>query len=330
MAESEYESWRADRHAAMPSTNTALLEGAIGRAGGASVARWQRIVGGEVNEVYLASLTSGDELVVRVSRQGTGCRFESEQWAVDAARAVGVPVPTILLVERTSDDEGDVALCIQRRIPGHGLDQITAVDEKQRLAGLAGETVARLHTVEMAGCGWVGPDGSAPAPSWERVIHLGATDEQLDALCEQAEARQIPSSWVRAAAREVERHDELLVGLQPRLLHGDFSPNHVLTDGTTVTGIIDLEQAFAGDPAFELVRWNYFYEQWPVEWVIAGYRRCGDLGDDVDLRIRLGRLRLHLALVDFYSRMNHTIALDAVRRRFAEDADWFGFAAYDR
>jgi aminoglycoside phosphotransferase (APT) family kinase protein len=101
----------------------------------------------------------------------------------------------------------------------------------------------------------------------------------------------------------------------------------VLTDGERITAFIDFEQAFSGDPAFELVRWDYFYEMAPAAWMIEGYQRVADLGDDLELRIRLGRLRLHLALVDFYGQMNHTIALSGVRKRFAEDADWFGFAS---
>ena len=64
-------------------------------------------------------------------------------------------------------------------------------------------------------------------------------------------------------AAELDRHDDLLAPIAPRLLHGDLSPNHVLTDGEKITGFLDFEQAFAGDPAFQLVRWDYFYSVAP-------------------------------------------------------------------
>ncbi len=309
--EQTYESWRDARHASMPSTDRRVLEDAVRRATGETDVDWQRIVGGETNEVYVASLPSGDELIVRASRRGAACRFESERWAVSAAASVGVPVPTILLVERTSDEAGELALCVERRLAGHGISEVDDPVERRRLTALAGEVTARLHTIEMTACGWVRPDGTAPAPSWERVMHLGASPDELDALCAQASEHDISPVWVRAAADELDRHDELLAPITPRLLHGDLSPNHVLTDGEQITGLLDFEQAFAGDPAFELVRWDYFYEMAPVAWFLEGYERVSDLGPDAALRIRLGRLRLHLAVIDFYDRMGHTIALSA-------------------
>jgi len=324
---SDYEAWRADRHAAMPATHLGLRNEAVRRATGQAAGHWQRIVGGETNEVYVATLASGTDVVVRISRKGDGCRFESEQWAVHAAAAAGVPVATILGIERTHDDAGELALCIEERIEGLSLDDVPGTAERERLTGLAGEVTALLHTVEMPACGWVRPDGSAPAPSWERVLHLGADAEQLDSLCAAAVAHGMAAPWVRAAAAELERHDELLAPIRPRLLHGDLSPNHVLSDGARITGLIDLEQAFAGDPAFEFVRWDYFYASAPVGWLLAGYQRVADLGPELELRIKLGRLRLHLALVDFYGRMDHTLALAVVARRLAEDAEWFGFPA---
>ena len=54
-------------------------------------------------------------------------------------------------------------------------------------------------------------------------MHLGASPEALDALCAQAIEHEIPPVWVRAAADELDRHDELLAPLTPRLLHGDLS-----------------------------------------------------------------------------------------------------------
>jgi hygromycin-B 4-O-kinase len=323
----QYAEWREARHAAMPSTDRQVLGDAVRRATGETAVDWQRIVGGETNEVYVASLPSGAELIVRASRRGAECRFESEQWAVSAAAAAGVPVPTILLVERTTDEAGDLALCVQRRLPGGAISDIDDPADRRRLTALAGEAAARLHTIEMTACGWVRPDGSAPAPSWERVMHLGASTEELDALCVRASEHDISPAWVRAAAAELDRHDELLAPITPRLLHGDLSPNHVLTDGERITGLLDFEQAFAGDRAFEVVRWDYFYRMAPAAWFLEGYERVADLGPDVELRIRLGRIRLHLAVIDFYGRMGHTLALSVVRTRFAEDAGWFGFAS---
>ena len=321
----DYEAWRRARHASMRSTDVQLLGRIVAAASGDSAVRWERIVGGEVNEVHAAVLSRGREVVVRVSRAGLGCRFEAERWAIGAAAAVGVPVPEVLAVERTEDRFGPLAVCVEERVTGRPLEEVEDTAARRRLTGVAGEVVAALHTVAMPGCGFVRPDGTVPVRTWAPVMRLSRLDPPVDELVRLGRAQGLPPSWVEAAVDELGGHDDLFASVPHRLLHGDLSANHVFTDGTRITGLIDLEQAFAGDPAFEFVRWDYFREATPVGWLRAGYDRVADLGPDAELRVRLGRLRLHLALISFHADGDHPTALARVRRRFAEDADWFGF-----
>jgi hygromycin-B 4-O-kinase len=324
-APNDYEDWRTARHAAMPTTDLQLLGGIVTAATGDTAVRWERIVGGEVNEVHAAILSTGREVVVRVSRRGPGCRFEAERWAIRAAASVGVPVPEVLAIERIEDGFGPLAVCIEGRVPGRPLDEIDDDAARRRLTGLAGEVVAALHDVGMPGCGSVRADGTVPVATWAPIMRLSRLDPPVDELVRLGRAHDIPQSWIEASVNELGGHDDLFASVPHRLLHGDLSANHVLTDGRRITGFVDLEQAFAGDPAFELVRWDYFREATPVGWLRAGYDRVADLGPDAELRVRLGRLRLHLALLAYHAHGDHPTALVRVRRRFEEDAHWFGF-----
>jgi aminoglycoside phosphotransferase (APT) family kinase protein len=324
-ADGDYETWRAAHHAAMPETDRGLLAGIVATAAGGRVERWERIVGGEVNEVHVAVLTTGQEVVVRVSRGGPSCRFEAERWAIEAATSVGVPLPTVLGVERTEDASGPLAVCVETKVVGRPLDQIDDATTRERLTGLAGEVVAALHTIEMPGCGYVRADGSVPVRTWAPVMRLSHLDPPVEGIVRLAVRHDIPAALVEAAVAELAGHDDLFSSVPHRLLHGDLSENHVLTDGTRITGLIDLEQAFAGDPAFEFVRWDYFRQRTPLRWLRAGYDRVADLGADSELRVRLGRLRLHLALIPFHGRGDHPTALAHVRRHLEDDAHWFGF-----
>jgi aminoglycoside phosphotransferase (APT) family kinase protein len=325
LAHGEYETWRNAWHAAMRSTDLQLLGGIVVAATGDTVVQWERIIGGEVNEVHAATLAGGRQVVVRVSRAGPGCRFEAERWAIRAAAAVGVPVPNVLAIERTQDQYGALAVCVEERVPGRPLEAIDDPAARRRLSGLAGEIVAALHTIAMPGCGFVRPDGTLPVATWAPVMRLSRLDPPLHELIRLGHAHDIPGPWIEAAATELDGYDDLFASVQHRLLHGDLSANHVFTDGTRITGLIDLEQAFAGDPAFEFVRWDYFREATPLSWLRAGYERVAHLGPDADLRMRLGRLRLHLALLSFHTPGVHPIAIAQVRRRFEEDVHWFGF-----
>jgi aminoglycoside phosphotransferase (APT) family kinase protein len=217
-----------------------------------------------------------------------------------------------------------VWICVENRLPGHALESGDA-EERQRITKDAGELVARLHTIKIEGFGYLRPDGSAPAPSWTAVMLSEQSDDALAATEGRAVACGVPGAWVRIASETLHRHREMYDSMPSALLHGDLSSAHVLTDGAAVTGLIDFEQAFAGDPTFEFVRWNYFRTDCPLDWLLEGYRRVADPGADLDLRIRLGRLRLHLALIDFHSANDHAIARRRVGQLFAEDAAWFGF-----
>ena len=323
---SEYEVWREEHHARKPATDHALLADVVRDATGASAASWTRLVRGEVNEVYVVTMSSGDDVIVRVSRDERK-RFHSERWVLDAARAVGVAVPDVLLVAEREDGHGPLLVCVESRVAGRALCDVEDAATRERIAMLAGEATARLHGIAIDGFGAVRVDGTAPAASWARVMQPWMSDAHAAAVEQHADAAAIPRSWLAAASRELERHAADFASVESQLLHGDLSSAHVMTDGVRVTGIIDFEQAFAGDPTFEFVRWNYFYEDSPLEWLIAGYERHSDLGADVDLRIKLGRLRLHLALIEFYGVNTHPTASVKVRRHFAEDAEWFGFPA---
>ena len=215
-------------------------------------------------------------------------------------------------------------MCVENRLAGCALAEVVDPHERERLAGLAGEIVARLHDVGITGFGWLRPDGTAPQPGWADVMGSQQSEEELTGAEQWAASFGVPGGWVRAASATLRRHRDVFAGAESHLLHGDLSSGHVLTDGHTVTGLIDFEQAFGGDTSFEFVRWDYFREDSPLEWLLSGYRRIADPGPDLELRIRLGRLRLHLALCEIYGRMDHVV-LPVVRKRFAEDAEWFGF-----
>jgi len=322
VAEPEYDDWRNAVHSQMPRTDPILLGEIVKRTAGERVVRWQRIVGGEMNEVYAAHLESDGELIVRVSRR-IDCRFAGERWALAAAADAGVPVPTVLSLSNAEDDHGALQVCVEARLAGVGMDTL-AYAQRQPLIEQAGELLARLHSIPVAGFGYVHPDGSGPLSSWSASLRSEQTEAELVRTESHAANLGIPASWVRAASTELHGHDALLRGVAARLIHGDFNLAHLLTDGETITGIVDFEDAAGADPAAEFNWWNYFRPEAPIEWLLTGYRRDADVGDQFDLRLRLARLRLDLGLADHFGKIGHPMG-QAVHDRFAEDAAWFAF-----
>ena len=71
------------------------------RATGQEPARSEKIVGGYQNEVHCIETRQS-----LYWKDQAAWRFEQEAWGMEACRAVGVPVPEILLLERIQDGEG--------------------------------------------------------------------------------------------------------------------------------------------------------------------------------------------------------------------------------
>lgn len=308
----------------MPVTDSSLLAAAVRAATGAQASRWDRIVSGEKSEVYAATLTGGGEVVVRVSRRWN-CRFESERWALEAATSVGVPAPAMLHLEQIEDEHGSLWICVENRVPGRSLDRVTDEANLERLVGEAGEVLGRLHGVVLDGFGFIQPDGTAPFDSFAPSMTELQTDEELGLAVERGATLDIPGAWIRAGRAELGRHADVFEAVQSRLLHGDISLGHFFTDGETITGLIDFEEAAGGDPAHDFIWWNYFREECPLEWLIAGHNRVEPLGPDLELRIRLGRLREDIELADYFGKVGNAEAGKAVLRSLADHAAWFGF-----
>lgn len=316
--------WRDSRQAAMPVTEKALLAEGVRLATGEEAVGWTRITEGQKSEVYCAAVDSGREVVVRVSRR-VDCRFESERWALAAARAAGVPAPEMLHLERREDEHGPFWICVENRIPGRSLHRVVHAADLERLVGDAGEILGRLHCVALDGFGSIQPDGSGSFDSFAASMTEVQTEEELALAVKRAATLGIPEVWIRAGADELCRHGDLFEAIQPRLLHGDVSLGHFFTDGATITGLLDFEDAAGGDPAFDFIWWNYFRDECPVEWLIAGHNRVEDLGPEFYLRLRLGRLREDIELADYFGKVGNVADGKAVLRSLADHAAWFGF-----
>src|SRR5258705_5477197 len=103
--------WLRARHDAMR-TPRAIIDAQVRAAAGTRVRTLRRLVVGEDNEVYDATTTGGDRLIVRISH-AEDPRFAAERWALDTARAAGVPTPVVLEIQPVALPEGPtVTFCI--------------------------------------------------------------------------------------------------------------------------------------------------------------------------------------------------------------------------
>jgi aminoglycoside phosphotransferase (APT) family kinase protein len=122
-----------------------------------------------------------------------------------------------------------------------------------RAIGQLGELLGAVHSIAVDGFGYLRPDGRAWPITFESIMLdlVGRRARLLDAARHWAVAQRLVDAGLTALAD----HTYLYDYRDPRLVHGDFSLDHVLVDGDSVSGIIDMQECAGGHPACDIAYW---------------------------------------------------------------------------
>ncbi|CAM5655707.1 aminoglycoside phosphotransferase family protein [Streptomyces hirsutus] len=189
-------------------------------------------------------------------------------------------------------------------VPWHEADASLTPGERARSRRELGEVVARLHTVTGLEFGYPARPFGPAAADW-RGAFTAMTDAVLnDAVVYGVELPR-PVEEVReviAAAGDV--LDEVT---RPVLVHFDLWQGNLLLEGAEgaegargLSGVIDAERMFWGDPVAEFVSLSLFDDIEKDADFLAGYAAAGGdatLTDSVRLRLELYRCYLYLIML---------------------------------
>ena len=289
-----YQSYLEARHAAF-ATPRPLVDAMVRRATSQPATSLARLVRGNDNEVYIARLPQGEDVVVRIHRSGS-CSLAEEAWPLGMARSVGVPVPEVLLVDQVVDGETALEFMVETRVPGQPLeDRLPRLTQAERrhVFRQMGEVLARLHSIRVGGFYRRQPDGTWDFPDWSALM--------ASAVRERAAERP----WLRAAGfgddeiscmvELIERYRREFTCAEPVLCHGDFIPAHVFVDDDLhISGVIDFGEYQGNHPIQDLATLSMMTGSRIEEGVRRGYMGAALLDDRFALRLRLHRLMLEV------------------------------------
>lgn len=202
----------------------------------------ERLLEGLESQAFRFRL-GGDALVLRVNPSLRG--FEKDRWA-DANVGRRAPVPRVVALGRVHQG---LAYCVSEWLPGTTLEHlpdaevVPVVDAVRRVWSAIGETDASA----IGGYGDFGADARAPAATWREVLH--ATLRHGDDLAAVPQAAPLLETYGELIDRCPEEHG---------LIHGDFGSNNMLVHDGHVTGVVDWENAMAGDPLYDVAN-TYFW-----------------------------------------------------------------------
>jgi aminoglycoside phosphotransferase (APT) family kinase protein len=240
------------------------------------------------NTVYRIRLADGSGLVLKVAPDpaAPGLAHEHDLIRTEAmfyrATRGRIPVPEVV----HADDE----YLLMTECPGEnwysqrdqlGRDQTG----RDRLRTELGGIVAALH--EITGTSFGYPQ-NPPAATW-RAAFTGMMADALD----DAERYAVPLPWPVDQIRALiaDRGDLLDAVETPVLVHFDLWDGNVLLHEGRITGLVDGERAFWGDPVAEFVSLSLFGDIQDDEAFLAGY---GGPGFDAGTRRRLAMYRVYL------------------------------------
>jgi aminoglycoside phosphotransferase (APT) family kinase protein len=220
-------------------TERALIERALARP----VADATQAVWGFTNRTDIVTLDGGERVVVQRyrRRQDADYRLRVMRALHAPAAQAGITIPRI----READLDADPAWVIFDALPGVPVpDAGLESPHFPAMARAMGELLAAFRTLPTTGLQlddlWADPERlAAHAARWvDDIPALGAPERG-------------------ALIGLVDRVPALFAGRPAVLAHGDFAPVNVLTDGESVTGLLDFESVRLADPLFDVAWWAW-------------------------------------------------------------------------
>ncbi|MFB7588661.1 phosphotransferase family protein [Streptomyces sp. NPDC056169] len=277
--------------------------------GPVAVVRGTALSGGLYNSARLLELADGRRLVLKTApRTGTPA-LTHEQGLLGtealfhrlAARA-GAPVPTVLHHEPPGPGTPAEWLLLTHvdGITWDAARERIAPAERAALRRRLGECLARIATVTGAGYGYPRPAVGLSGPDWPFAFTAMLHAVLADAIRFEV---ALPAPPELLAALPVRFGHRLAEVRRPALVHFDAWEGNIVLVGTgngpwRLSGLIDGERAFFGDPLAELVGLDPLGSAEDDPDLMAGYRSLvPSLTIDTGARVRLALYRVYLALV---------------------------------
>ncbi|OGE87853.1 MAG: hypothetical protein A3J07_04040 [Candidatus Doudnabacteria bacterium RIFCSPLOWO2_02_FULL_49_13] len=222
-----------------------IIDDAVLSFSGNKIEIQNKIIKGEVNEVYAIKTNGGDELIIRIGRgDGAETSFRREKLVLEKCLKVGVPVPKILSIESFEVEREKLCICIENKLPGVPMNEYKDWKDPANKAELselvrkAGGILSRIHSISVKGFGHLNSDGVG---EYKSVIERVETDDEIseDKMIEVAKRHNFDKQIVIRALQILKTQWPEHPVAEPRLMHRDYGIKHIMIDKGEITGILD-------------------------------------------------------------------------------------------
>ena len=254
----------------------------------------ENVTRGNVNIVRKALINNKSYVVRMHPKNVKNGYFYVEKVAHDLAIQIGLPVAKILEVHEAVSPE-DMDFILMSVLPGVTLDNYLLRDtaNEDDLLFHAGALMAQIHTIKVEG---FGPFNNEIAKTKRGLVGLhtnyhdfiwSGLEENLQRLITLGVINQEQADTMKSVFEKM-NYEPLD---SPRLIHNDMADWNLLTDGKTITGILDWDECHGGDPIADLACWSTFFMLNRYQKFLIGYKSVACLPPDYEDRFHYYRLR---------------------------------------
>lgn len=249
---------------------------------------------GNVNSIRIGVLENGQEVIIRCHPKGVkNGYFYAESLAAKVALENGIPAYSTYCIHEL-ENENDISYQVIEKIDGDtvqfALKNNPEMEEK--LVFEMGKVMAKLHKTKAVG---FGPFDNQLAKTGKLVGRHSSLKESVTAgLSENLERLvkyKVLTLEMAEKMKSLFEDNELLKSNVSVLIHNDFADWNLLTDGETITGVIDWDECVAGNPIQEIACWSTFFDPARITPFLKGYFSETKMYDNFEEMFQLMRLR---------------------------------------
>jgi aminoglycoside phosphotransferase (APT) family kinase protein len=302
-----------------------IIAGEVFKATQQKLIKLERIIQGEVNEVYDVILQNGKHVIVRIARGDELWQFEKEKWAIDQCQSLNIPLPKILWVNTITAGNEKLAFNIEEKLAGKLLStKADLPSEKRRLlVNHAGLILSRIHKVKTNYYGSINENGKEEFT--KLADYLKDLYSKENDFLEAAIKIKLDQSLIKVIFDFLLRRLDLGEYEYNVLLHHDFSPRHILVIEGNITGILDFGNVKSGYPIDDIAWWDYFEEEgFPTEWLIEGYSNKKLVNDSrFNDKLHYARLMMSLEFIYWFALVDHKHGAEHTKKEVKKDLKYF-------
>lgn len=281
---------------------------------------------GSVNIVCPFATSTGANYIIRAHpKQVRNEYFHVESLAMKAASQEGVPVPNTILI----DDSREIVpfdYMVTTKVRGDVMQSVLEqnMDNKNTYLRQIGRYLGMLHKIKANKFGFFDNDLA------KKGLLVGIldtnTDHYLSALDADESFYEQNTGWldnvtVRSAIYILRSNAKYTVCTNPTLIHNDIADWNTVVNGDQVTGILDWDECFSGDPVFEFATMSLFYSDSEMSQIISGYCETNSLPADYNEKIDLYTLRYIINKSKISIKKLQFVEKESTRTRFNQSKE---------